>query len=74
MLWKQHLWKISHSRSVFELSASAHQQSFTDLQAIRTNLQEALKVVAGNGSEEEKVQARIEADVYEALQHAVASK
>jgi len=44
------------------------------LQAIRSNLQEALKIAAGNGSEEQKVEARIEADVYEALQHAVASK
>jgi len=43
-------------------------------EAIRTNLQEVLKVAAGNGSEEEKMEARIEADVYEALQHAVASK
>jgi F-type H+-transporting ATPase subunit delta len=44
------------------------------VQAIRANLQEALKVVAGNGSEEDKMEARIEADVYEALQHAVGSK
>jgi len=33
-----------------------------------------LKVVAGNGSEADKAEARIEADVYEALQFAVASK
>ena len=44
------------------------------LQAIRTNLQEALKVATGNGSEEVKLEARIEADVYESLQHAVGSK
>ncbi|CAK5278044.1 unnamed protein product [Mycena citricolor] len=43
-------------------------------EAIRTNLQEALRVAGGNGSEEDKLEARIEADVYEALQHAVASK
>ncbi|KIM83247.1 hypothetical protein PILCRDRAFT_819488 [Piloderma croceum F 1598] len=43
-------------------------------EAIRANLQEALKVVAGNGSEDDKMEARIEADVYEALQHAVGSK
>jgi F-type H+-transporting ATPase subunit delta len=41
------------------------------LQAIRTNLQEALRVAGGNGSEEDKLEARIEADVYEALQHAL---
>lgn len=43
-------------------------------QAVRANLQEALKVAAGNGSEEDKMEARIEADVYEALQHALGSK
>ena len=43
-------------------------------QAIRANLQEALKAAAGSGSEEDKLEARIEADVYEALQHAVGSK
>ncbi|KAJ7641380.1 F1 complex, delta/epsilon subunit of ATPase [Roridomyces roridus] len=41
------------------------------MEAIRTNLQEALRVASGNGSEEDKLEARIEADVYEALQHAV---
>ncbi|KAI0645932.1 epsilon subunit of F1F0-ATP synthase N-terminal domain-containing protein [Trametes maxima] len=40
-------------------------------EAVRANLQEALKVATGNGSEEDKVEARIEADVYEALQHAL---
>ncbi|KAF4567621.1 delta subunit of the central stalk of mitochondrial F1F0 ATP synthase, atp16 [Pleurotus pulmonarius] len=44
------------------------------VEAIRTNLQEALRVASGNGSEEDKLEARIEADVYEALQHAVSSK
>ncbi|KAJ7645264.1 hypothetical protein B0H17DRAFT_1104280 [Mycena rosella] len=33
--------------------------------------EEALRVAAGNGSEEDKLEARIEADVYEALQHAL---
>lgn len=42
--------------------------------AVRANLQEALRVSAGNGSEEDKLEARIEADVYEALQHALSSK
>lgn len=43
-------------------------------EAVRANLQEALRVTAGNGTEEEKVEARIEADVYEALQHALSLK
>jgi len=43
-------------------------------EAVRANLQDAQKVIAGNGSEEEKVEARIEADVYEALQHALGTK
>ncbi|TDL25968.1 epsilon subunit of F1F0-ATP synthase N-terminal domain-containing protein [Rickenella mellea] len=43
-------------------------------EAIRANLSEAQKVAAGNGSEEDKLEARIEIDVYEALQHAVGSK
>lgn len=42
------------------------------MKAVRTNLQEALKVASGNGSEADKMEARIEADVYEALQHALA--
>ncbi|KAJ7593918.1 epsilon subunit of F1F0-ATP synthase N-terminal domain-containing protein [Mycena floridula] len=42
--------------------------------AIRTNLAEAQKVLAGNASEEDKAEARIEADVYESLQHAMGSK
>jgi len=41
------------------------------LQAVRSNLQEALRVAAGTGSEAEKTEARIEADVYEAIQHAL---
>ena len=43
-------------------------------QLIRTNLAEAQKIIAGNGTEEQKAEARVEADVYEALQHAVATK
>ncbi|KAH6913887.1 ATP-synthase delta-subunit [Coprinopsis sp. MPI-PUGE-AT-0042] len=42
------------------------------LEAIRANLAEASKVASGNGSEEVKTEARVEADVYEALQHALA--
>ena len=41
------------------------------MQAIRSNLSEAQKVAAGNGSEEDKAEARVEMEVYEALQHAV---
>ncbi|KAI0339788.1 epsilon subunit of F1F0-ATP synthase N-terminal domain-containing protein [Trametopsis cervina] len=40
-------------------------------EAVRSNLQEALRVANGNGSEGDKLEARIEADVYEALQHAL---
>jgi F-type H+-transporting ATPase subunit delta len=43
-------------------------------QAVRANLAESLKVASGSGSEEDKMEARIEADVYEALQHALATK
>ncbi|KAH9978670.1 epsilon subunit of F1F0-ATP synthase N-terminal domain-containing protein [Lactifluus volemus] len=43
-------------------------------EAVRANLQEAQKVLSGNGSEEDKAEARIEADVYEALQHALSTK
>lgn len=43
-------------------------------QAVRGNLTEALKVANGNGSEEDKTEARIEADVYEAIQHALGAK
>ena len=47
--------------------------SLTDLfmKAVRSNLQEALKVAGGNGSEADKMEARIEADVYESIQHAL---
>jgi len=40
-------------------------------EAVRANLQEALRVASGNGTEAEKTEARIEADVYEALQAAL---
>ncbi|VDB95304.1 unnamed protein product [Peniophora sp. CBMAI 1063] len=41
-------------------------------EAVRANLAEANKVLAGNGSDEVKAEARIEADVYEAIQAALA--
>ncbi|KAJ3811470.1 F1 complex, delta/epsilon subunit of ATPase [Lentinula lateritia] len=44
------------------------------VESIRVNLQEALKVASGNGSEEDKLEARIEAEVYESLQYALGSK
>jgi len=43
-----------------------------DKEAIRSNLQEALKVAGGSGSEAEKTEARVEADVYESIQNALA--
>ena len=39
---------------------------------MKSNLQEALKAASGTGSEAEKMEARVEADVYEALQYALA--
>ncbi|KAF9452749.1 ATP synthase subunit delta, mitochondrial [Macrolepiota fuliginosa MF-IS2] len=42
------------------------------IEAIRAGLAEANKVASGSGSEADKLEARIEADVYEALQHALA--
>ncbi|KAF5351760.1 hypothetical protein D9756_007618 [Leucocoprinus leucothites] len=42
------------------------------IEAVRSGLAEANKVAAGTGSEADKLEARIEADVYEALQHALA--
>ncbi|KIJ49565.1 hypothetical protein M422DRAFT_204984 [Sphaerobolus stellatus SS14] len=42
-------------------------------EAVRANLAEAQKVLAGNGSEGDKAEASIEADVYEAIQNALAS-
>ncbi|KIP11597.1 hypothetical protein PHLGIDRAFT_63599 [Phlebiopsis gigantea 11061_1 CR5-6] len=41
-------------------------------EAVRANLQEAQRVAAGNGSEEDKLEAQVEVEVYEALQHALA--
>ena len=44
----------------------------TRQQAVRSNLQEALKAASATGSEADRMEARVEADVYEALQHALA--
>jgi F-type H+-transporting ATPase subunit delta len=44
----------------------------TSTQAVRSNLSEAQKTLAGNGSEADKAEASLEVDVYEALQHALA--
>ncbi|CAE7226087.1 unnamed protein product [Rhizoctonia solani] len=40
-------------------------------EAVRANLAEALRVVGGSASDAEKAEARIEADVYEAIQQAL---
>lgn len=40
-------------------------------QAIRTGLAEAQRVAGGSGTEEEKAEAQIEVQVYEALQNAL---
>ncbi|KAJ7645269.1 hypothetical protein B0H17DRAFT_1216101 [Mycena rosella] len=60
---RQHAHRLVEAALVEDFSA----------EAIRTILQEALCVAAGNGSEEDKLEARIEADAYEALQHAVST-
>jgi len=44
----------------------------TRQQTVKSNLQEALKAASGPGSEADKMEALVEADVYEALQHALA--
>ena len=44
--------------------------------AVRKNLQEALRIATGNDSEDPslKLEAWIQADIYEALQYALSSK
>jgi len=44
------------------------------LEAVRANLSEAQKVAAGNGSEEDKLEASLEVGVYESLQYALSNK
>ncbi|KAH9054067.1 epsilon subunit of F1F0-ATP synthase N-terminal domain-containing protein [Lactarius deliciosus] len=44
------------------------------LEAIRASLREAQEVLSDNGPEEDKAEARIEADVYESLQHTLGTK
>jgi len=41
------------------------------LQAVRSNLAETTRVLNGTGSDKDKMEARIEAQVYEALQVAL---
>ncbi|KAG8902500.1 delta subunit of the central stalk of mitochondrial F1F0 ATP synthase, atp16 [Tulasnella sp. 403] len=43
-------------------------------EAVRANLADAQRTLASNGTEAEKAEARIEADVYESLQYALGSK
>ena len=65
------------SSEVYALALNAHVNMkliMIFIQAVRANLQEAQKVLSGNGSEEDKAEARIEADVYESLQHALSTK
>ena len=65
------------SSEVYTLALNAHVNMkliMIFIQAVRANLQEAQKVLSGNGSEEDKAEARIEADVYESLQHALSTK
>jgi F-type H+-transporting ATPase subunit delta len=42
------------------------------MKAVHSNLQEALKVAGRNGSEAEKMEAHVEADIYESIQNALA--
>ncbi len=74
MLWKLRRWRTSRQRyaSSFIIAMRLLLTSALSQQAVRTNLQEALRVANGNGTEAEKTEARIEADVYEALQAALA--
>lgn len=41
---------------------------------MRAGLADAQKVLSGSGSEADKAEARIEADVYESLQYSMGSK
>ncbi|KAI7868867.1 F1 complex, delta/epsilon subunit of ATPase [Spinellus fusiger] len=41
------------------------------LENVQSGLAEAQRIIAGNGSEKEKAEAKIEADVYEAIQSAL---
>ena len=63
-------WRLSRLRCVQD-SYDIQSIPYLSCQAVRSNLQEALRVANGNGSEEDKLEARIEADVYEAIQHAL---
>lgn len=74
MRLRLHLWKISRLKCVYWCSFQLFPYAYFTTQAVRTNLQEALRVAAGNGTEEDKLEARIEADVYESLQYALGSK
>jgi F-type H+-transporting ATPase subunit delta len=56
------------------LNAQVNMRLMISFQTVRANLQEAQRVLSGNGSEEDKAEARIEADVYESLQHALSTK
>ncbi|KAK2464302.1 hypothetical protein APHAL10511_003759 [Amanita phalloides] len=59
-----------NNRLTINVIEAAPLENFS-VEAIRTNLQEALRVASGSGTEAEKMEARIEADVYESLQAAM---
>ena len=82
MVWYSPSWKASLSRSVVSggfatvqpgnsLSINAVEAySLDDFspEAVRSGLADAQRVASGGGSEEEVAEARIELEVYEALQ------
>jgi F-type H+-transporting ATPase subunit delta len=49
-------------------SQRSNERRVTNVQAVRSGLAEAQKVAAGSGSEAEKAEARVEVEVFEALQ------
>jgi F-type H+-transporting ATPase subunit delta len=49
-------------------SQRSNERRVTNEQAVRSGLAEAQKVAAGSGSEAEKAEARVEVEVFEALQ------
>lgn len=52
-------------------SDRADESCLSPFQAIRSGLAEAQRVAGGSGTEEEKAEAQIEVQVYEALQAAI---
>jgi hypothetical protein len=71
---RQPPWRTSRPRYARDTQCTSQNEILILYQAVRANLQEAQKVLGGNGSEEDKAEARVEADVYESLQHALGTK